>query len=132
VKTFLKIVAGVVLALVVIGGAGMMYMTRGLKETQNLAIKNVDVSKLADGVYVGEFTGSRWANTVEVTVKNRQIVSATVAKDQRFAMSNVSAALISRVLQKQTPNVDVVTGATVSSKGYLKAIENALAGQKTK
>lgn len=37
--------------------------------------------------------------------------------------------LITKVVQEQNINVDVVSGATVMCKAYLKAIENALIGE---
>lgn len=38
----------------------------------------------------------------------------------------VNESIISRVVENQSLKVDVVTGATVTSKALLKAIENAL------
>ena len=39
---------------------------------------------------------------------------------------NIHDELTSRIIEQQTLKVDVVTGATVSSKAFLKAVENAL------
>jgi len=38
-----------------------------------------------------------------------------------------AAAVIPRVIERQMPNVDAVTGATATSKAILKAVERSLA-----
>lgn len=44
----------------------------------------------------------------------------------RLLLKIINKIIINRVLEKQSLDVDVVTGAIATSKGILKAIENAL------
>lgn len=56
-----------------------------------------------------------------ISVEKVKILNKSV-----FSIPRVPDEIISRVLNQQTLGVDVVTGATASSKAVLKAIENAL------
>ena len=46
-----------------------------------------------------------------------------------FKMDEITTELFDRVIQNQSLDVDIETGATVTSHAYLKAIENALGGK---
>ena len=43
-----------------------------------------------------------------------------------FEKLEVSRELFNKVIKTQDTNVDIISGATVPSKAYLKSIENAL------
>lgn len=124
------IVAGSVLLVLILVGAGLLiWATRGLGGYAKMTIKNVDISKVPDGTYVGSFNGGRFSNTVRVTVKNHKVTDIAILKDVTFKMSKVSQ-LFGRVIKAQSLNVDTLTGATVTSKVFLKSVENALSGAK--
>ena len=123
---FIKIILGAIFLLVlIIGGAGF-YMTRGLDSGKNMIISPIDDSQLGDGVYKGKYNGGRWSNEVNVTLKDKKVTKIAIVKSVVFEKPEVSRDLISKVIKKQNTNVDVVSGATVTSKAYLKSIENAL------
>ncbi len=44
-------------------------------------------------------------------------------------IDEVTNTLFDRIIQNQSLDVDIETGATVTSHAYLKAIENALVGK---
>lgn len=91
-----------------------------------LEIQDVELSAVADGTYRGTYDYERWKNTLQVTVQDHLITAITIVKDVKFAKSEVSDAIISRVLEAQSLKVDTVSGSTVTSKAYLKSIELAL------
>lgn len=99
-------------------------MTRGIKEGKNVEINSVDISKLEDGTYVGKYSKDRWTSEVEVSVKNQKIENIKVLTEP--LTPDVSSELWEKIIEKQNVNVDVISGATVSSKAYLKSVENAL------
>lgn len=103
-----------------------IFASTGLKKVGKLNIGKIDLPKLDDGVYMGEFKGYRWSNHLEVTVKNHQIIGIKIIKDVVFGASDLSKKLFDQVIQKQSLQVDTVSNATVTNKAYLKAIENAL------
>ncbi|MBW9153303.1 FMN-binding protein [Clostridium estertheticum] len=123
---FSKIILGVIFLLVlIIVGAGF-YMTRGLNSGKDIIIKPSDASQLKDGVYTGKYNGGRWSNEVNVTIKDKKVTKIDVLKSVVFEKLEVSRELFNKVIKKQDTNVDVISGATVTSKAYLKSIENAL------
>ena len=102
-------------------------VTDGLKEGMNLAVNNINLLKIDDGVYTGTYDYKRWTNTVKVYVNNHNITKIEITNDVTGAgITNCSDEIISRVITAQNANVDAVAGATVTSKAYLKAIEAAL------
>jgi uncharacterized protein with FMN-binding domain len=121
-----KIVRITVSLLIIIAIGGVFFITRGLKSGVNLIINNVDLSSLSDGTYDGKYNAGRWTNEMNVTIKDHKITKLDVVKDVSISKFEVTNAMLSKVIKKQNTNVDVVSGATVTSKAYLKSIENAL------
>ena len=121
-----KIVRITVSLLIIIAIGGVFFITRGLKSGVNLVINNVDLSSLSDGTYDGKYNAGRWTNEMNVTIKDHKITKLDVVKDVSISKFEVTNAMLSKVIKKQNTNVDVVSGATVTSKAYLKSIENAL------
>ncbi|MBU3189683.1 FMN-binding protein [Clostridium bowmanii] len=125
-RKFIKITLGIICLLVLIIGGTGFYMTRGLNPGKNMVINSIEASQLKDGVYKGKYSGGRWSNEVDVTLKDKKITRIAIVKNVVFEKTEVSTELISKVIKKQDTNVDVISGATVTSKSYLKSIENAL------
>lgn len=125
-KKILKIVLSIIVIFVLmIAGAGI-YLAQGLSGGSRLAIGSVDTSMLNDGVYSGKYEGGRWSNELKVTVMNHKITDIEVVKDVKIPKPEVTQEIVNNVIKAQGTDVDVVSGATVTSKAYLKAIENAL------
>ena len=125
VKKVLISIAIVVLVLIVLGGLSLAMAFSGLKETTALEIGTVDLNQIPDGSYTGSYTNFRWNTTVKVTVTDHQITAIEPVKIQS-GRKNLARELTEDILQQQTADVDVVSGATASSHAYLKAVENAL------
>lgn len=124
-KAFLIVLA----ALVAIIGSFVLFITIGL-DMKNAPIANVDVTKVADGVYKGELNGSRFGNAVQVTVSAGKITDIKLLRDMLLSKPGISDGVFQAVEQKQSLQVDTVSGGTVSTKAYLLSIENALTGGK--
>lgn len=125
-KLILKTVLTLFVAFVLLSAGGMFYLSRGLESGSGLAVNAVKLSSLDDGKYKGQYNAGRWSNIVDVTVKDHKIIKIDVVKDVLFKRPEVTKDLIERVISRQNTDVDVVSGATVTSKAYLKSIENAL------
>ncbi|NRZ97631.1 FMN-binding protein [Clostridium tetanomorphum] len=89
-------------------------------------IHNVKLSHLNDGVYSGEYKSGRWTNSVNVNIKDHKITKIHIVKDVIIKKDDVREKLFKKVIEKQNIDVDAISGATVTSKAYLKSIENAL------
>lgn len=125
-KKAIKVILVILIVLLVIAGTGALYLTRGLDSGKKIPIGKVEPSQLESGVYEGEYRGGRWSNKIKVTVKDQQITRIHVVKTVLFERPEVTRAIIDRVIKNQNTDVDVISGSTVTSKAYLKSIENAL------
>ncbi|MGM9630615.1 FMN-binding protein [Butyricicoccus sp.] len=81
-----------------------------------------------DGTYTGTARGFGGNITVKVTISGGKIeaidvVSAPAETPSYFARAK---GVISKILSKQSPNVDTVSGATYSSNGIINAVKRAL------
>ncbi len=122
----LKIIIAIVVIVLLVMAVAMVVMTKGMGQVKDVNINEVDLSKVADGTYQGSFSGARWSNEVEVTVENNRITAITVTTPPKFFDTKFSDSLVNNIIEKQSLDVDIVSGATITSKAILKSIENAL------
>ena len=82
---------------------------------------------LKDGKYTGKATGYGGEVKVTVTIKNGKItdIKAT-GKNETEEYWTKALKMIKRIIKKQTPNVDTISGATLSSNGIRNAVIDAL------
>ncbi|GHV78883.1 hypothetical protein AGMMS49944_06740 [Spirochaetia bacterium] len=90
-----------------------------------IVIHNFDLTNVADGVYRGQSKVGPVRVTLDVEVKDRTITAIDLI--QHFnGLGKKAEAIIPTVIEAQSLEVDVVSGATGSSKAILQSIENAL------
>lgn len=87
---------------------------------------------IADGTWTGKAPGFKDEIEVSITTKDGKIISADVLKinDSDFAVNDTKALLAEIVKKGSVSNVDVVSGATYTSKGIIAAVNAALASAK--
>lgn len=84
-----------------------------------------------DGVYTGSGEGYSGTTKIELTLKNGTIQKIhVVSNEDDEAFFKRAETLISLVIQRQSTDVDAVSGATFSSEGILEAIQEALEAAK--
>ena len=116
----------IVVGLVVLGTAGsLFYFTRGLQEGAALEIGEIYPAEKEDARYTGSYDFRRWSNELEVVVESGEITEIRVLDDIMVVDGELADKIFSQVIAKQSLDIDIVGGATVSSKAYLKALENA-------
>ncbi len=129
-KKALKIILGIG-GVIAIGVSIMVFiLMNGMNTAQALELNQINLAQVEDGNYVGTYETTRWTNTVEVVIENHEIKEITIVKDVMFSLEGLSDRLFNRVIEKQSIDVDIETGSTITSKAYLKAIENALGDKK--
>lgn len=123
----MKIVLIILGVILVIGVAGFIFASVGLSDIKNMVINEVDLSKVPDGVYTGKFQRARWNYAVEITIKNHEIIEIKNIDDKtdKGSMKLINSA-IEAILAKQSLEIDTISGATVNTKAFQKAVENAL------
>jgi uncharacterized protein with FMN-binding domain len=120
----------IIIAVLGVGGAiGWPFFSKEHKEARNIPIKNVDFSRLNDGTYIGEYEGGmyKWRyNKVQVIVSSGNVTNIKLLKPESQLKDKIHTKLYDRVIENQSLQVDTISGATLTSKGYLKGLENAL------
>jgi uncharacterized protein with FMN-binding domain len=81
-------------------------------------------------VYEGTAQGYRGPIMVQVRVNDGSITEIIIVDSEEDNLVGGAAIeeLIDMVIQYNTTDIDAVTGATESSRGFLKAVENAIIG----
>lgn len=126
VKSIIIIAVSVVILCGGIYGIKYMLDFKKYKETINgIKIENVDLSKVKDGNYTGNFDAIFIGAEVNVKVENHKILDIELVKHKN-ERGKKAEVIPERVVQAQSLQVDTVSGATNSSKVILRAIENAL------
>ncbi len=122
----LTVLAGLGIA----GGVGWSKLMKEHHEARSLPLKEMDFGKLSDGMYHGAYAGGmyKWrANECDVTVESGKVKGIQLAVSQDPGGKNTQhVELFRRVIEAQSLQVDTISGATLTSKAYLKAVENAL------
>ena len=82
-----------------------------------------------DGVYTGTGTGYRPGLVVEVVIENGMITTVTVTEhnEKNEMFWGVPVELIPQlIVESQSTDVDTVSGATMTSRGIIEAVNDAL------
>ncbi|GJM78519.1 hypothetical protein HMSSN139_10150 [Paenibacillus sp. HMSSN-139] len=84
---------------------------------------------MKDGTYVGEYEGGKYkwrANQVRVIVSSGKVTDIQLLMHKENRSPDFTGKLYGRVIESQSLQVDTISGATITSKAYLKSVENAL------
>jgi uncharacterized protein with FMN-binding domain len=125
----LKIVLIALVVLVAAGYCAYLYIDNNQRRMVRATIPDVDLSRVPDGTYPGACDVFPVSVEVRVAVKDHRICGIEIVK-HRNGKGASAESIVTRVMNAQSLNVDVVSGATISSKVILKAVANALEGAK--
>ncbi len=86
------------------------------------------LGNLRDGAYLGESRGFASKITTEVKIYDGKITEIKIIdhKESKGWYEEVFMIIPREIINKQRLNVDVISGATKSSKGLINSIENAI------
>lgn len=91
-----------------------------------------NLTQMADGTYMGSCDNGLVKVRLEVVVENHTIAEVRLLKHDN-GMGSAAEVITDTVVQQQSVEVDAISGATMSSKTILKAVETALSeGQEVK
>jgi len=95
---------------------------------KNLTAKMPDLALRTDGTYRGiyDLSGTPVKVTLDVTVQNQKITGIKIIKHSGSPIGKKAEKITDQIIANQSLDVDVITGATASSKSIIKAVENAL------
>ncbi|OPL18777.1 MAG: hypothetical protein AVO35_13045 [Candidatus Aegiribacteria sp. MLS_C] len=123
-----KILITAAVALGMLVGAALFFKFRydSMVRTINAQpIEEVDLSRVEDGVYPGEFGDFLVHVSLEVTVSDGRITDIDVT-EQRGGPGHEAHETLDMILEAQSPLVDAVSGATGSSRCIMIAAYRAL------
>lgn len=115
----------IVCAVLLIVFSGFVCISSYLNDIRQINILTPELSSLADGDYKGEYTILPVDVEVKVSIENNQSNNIEILKHFN-GLGKQAEAVIPLVFNQQNLDVDIVSGATVSSKCILKAIEKAM------
>lgn len=130
-KKVLIIAGSVLLVILIFGGFMLSQFIKAGKEIQAryeaTVITDPDLSQVSDGEYIGECEWPMISVKVKVTVRDNQITEIEILKHNN-GRGGSAEAILPKVIEAQSLEIDVISGATFSSTVILSAIENALTG----
>ncbi len=124
---FLSIISILIVIIVVVIAGFNQQFNALLKDidTEFATLENIYLSDIPDGIYQYRYGKIPVIVDVSVHVKNHIIESISI-NDQFSGPGYEALETIDRILAKQQPAVDVVSGATISSKCIMIATYKAL------
>lgn len=117
------IIAGALCVITI--GFFIMIHVNTTRAAKDINIQITDAAGVSDGTYVGSYEIASVKVSVQVTITDEKITDITILEHQN-GLGGKAESMIDQVIEKQSLEVDAVSGATASSKTILKAIENAM------
>lgn len=126
VKIAMIVLLVIVVSTAFIGGRYMKSVSQNKKEISAISFTEIDLADVPDGVYQGEYDAGQVSAKVQVMVKEHAIEEIDLLKHLN-GKGQSAEKILDKMVEKQSVDVDAVSGATCSSKVLRKAVENALA-----
>ena len=116
----------VLLSLIILLGIGwFVFNTSLVKSANNITLSDTKLSDIDDGLYTGEYILMPVKVSAQVEVKNHKIENIIILEHEN-GLGKKAEVITESIISKQNLDVDIITGATVSSKVIIKAVDNAL------
>lgn len=127
-KKFIRIIS-IIFVIVIILVIGMYFKvnTASKSAASEISINSIDLSKVESGIYLGSYSKGLVKVKVQVVVKDHRIEEIEILEHEN-GLGSKAEKIVENVISEQTLEVDTISGATVSSKSILKAVEVALHG----
>lgn len=119
----------------VLGAVGLIMAVMLIREfgilgtVKKASIEPLDFTSLKDGEYAGEYVAGRHSSKVKARVESGRVTGIDIVQEISYA-GEVQRHVVNKVMETQSLEVDTVSGATVTTRAALKAIENALSAAK--
>lgn len=82
--------------------------------------------KLFDGIYEGSYRRGPMKARVKITIENQRISSIDLLEHDTWKGEEAEKIIPDRIIQEQSTEVDTVSGATMSSRVIMNAVQNAV------
>ena len=128
---FMVLICALYIPIAVTGFKGSKTQKENVTTEENVSTKTSSDAAYKDGTYEGSATGYSGQMTVSVTVsccKISEINIVDTGDDEEYLID--AKDVIPQIIEKQSTEVDAVSGATHSSKGIINAVAKALESAK--
>ncbi|MEE1248832.1 MAG: FMN-binding protein [Lachnospiraceae bacterium] len=126
VRKVILILVGVIAALFLIIAIAMGAKMREIqKSMESVETVSIDMSKVKDGSYTADTDLGLVKVKVEVTVEAHQIKTIEILEHQN-GKGKPAEAIVDEMIEKNTDEVDAISGATCSSVAIRSAVNKAL------
>jgi uncharacterized protein with FMN-binding domain len=123
-----KILLVTLFVLILLTSVGV-YMLNKINQELNVlttkSIPKIDLMQLKDGTYFGSYDSLVIKVSVEVTIQNHVITDIVILEHQN-GQGDDAEIIIDDVILEQSMDIDLISGATYSSRAILLAIGDAL------
>ncbi len=127
-KIFRVITIVIVVIVCVCGVSFLSALANYKKKIEAIQVQNVDLSTIEDGEYFGSCDVGFVSARVRIVMKDH-VIEELELLEHNNGRGAAAEALPSTMLAEQRIDVDVVSGATASSKVIQEAVYNALTGR---
>ena len=124
-KKILVIISIIILCIIIIGSIAFNKMNKNLQALENIKVSAIDLNSLEDGTYQGSYAVFPVKVKVEVAIKDKRIETIKILEHDN-GKGKAAEEIVNTIIEKQIIDVDVIAGATYSSRVIQKAIEAAL------
>ncbi len=106
---------------------GMLEAIEDALASREVVVEEVDFSELADGIYTGSAPGHIDEIEVEIEIADGEVVNIDIVSHEEttYLAEPALERLIRRVISEQTTGIEMVSGATLTSRGFLAAVADA-------
>jgi uncharacterized protein with FMN-binding domain len=121
---------GALVILVIVVGVVMTtrIATRQMDELMDQPIEAIDLDSSPNGTYKGELKTIPVYVELEVVIEDHEIIRIELI-EHRHGQGESAKAILKEIVTEQSLDVELITGATYSSKAMILAIADALSGK---
>lgn len=124
-KKVLRIGLISIILLICVGFIVYKVIDQNLQNLMTQEIESIIITEIDDGIYHGKYEVFPVSVELNVEVKDHQIIKIDIIKHDN-GQGKPAETIINTVIEYNSIDVDVVSGASYSSKTILHAISNAL------
>jgi len=120
------IIGSIVGAIVILGGVMFFVMSQSAKAgLASLVYEDVDMTQTTDGIFEGEADAGMVYVRVAVTIQDHAITGIEILEHNN-GRGTAAEAITQEMMEANRYDVDVISGATLSSEAFRSAVSKAL------
>ena len=88
--------------------------------------KRIDSDRVVNGIYQGSYRSGPVKVVARVNIKDGRIIKIELLEHTTWKGKLAESIIPDRIIQKQSTKVDAVSGATISSRVIMNAVQHAI------